>query len=241
VIAGGGGGVSRLTEALAVAGGYRCSITGESSGGGALLNPYTLPNSVYRNCWCRGPLVTQQPHGVTVSNSVFSTITSTGGGAGGIVQMQLGPRRNRVAGGSGGGRIASRTVNWWRRNSTTSQGYAGGVGRSSGKPNRWWRWRRGSAGADSGTLTNGGNGGSGVASSITGSSSPERVAVAAVLALDYLGWNRLVLEAVEMQEDSGANGTVELQTRVVAVAARMIGTSGAMAALAWSSLKPPIP
>ena len=81
VIAGGGAGGSGY-GAGGGAGGYRCSVAGESSGGGASAeSALSLVAGTYT--------VTVGAGGSSAngSNSVFSTITSIGGGAGGAIRL----------------------------------------------------------------------------------------------------------------------------------------------------------
>jgi len=98
--------------------------------------------------------------GAAGSNSVFSTITSTGGGAGGSYNGNAGN------GGSGGG-AGSGTAG----TGTSGQGNNGGTGYYSGGSNHagGGGGGAGAVGAN-GSSGAGGNGGAGVASSITGSS-----------------------------------------------------------------------
>ena len=156
VIAGGGG---SQREAGGGAGGYRSSVTGESSGGGASAeSPINLISGTSYT-------VTIGAGGVTASNgsnSVFSTITSTGGGVGAQ------PGGN---GGSGGGGGRSSSSARFAGSGTSGQGYNGGDG-AANDGGGGGGGGGGGAGAigNFGTGNTGGNGGNGVASSITGSS-----------------------------------------------------------------------
>ena len=165
VIAGGGGSTAVSGGG---AGGYRCSVTGELSGGGASAETELT-------------LTTETNYTVTVggggpgqtigSNSVFSTIESTGGGRAGIQNTA-----NNVGGtgGSGGGSAypSGGVGNVYSGGlGTANQGFdGGGHGSATG----------GSGGGGGGAGAVGtantsvlpGNGGNGVESSITGSPVP---------------------------------------------------------------------
>jgi len=109
-------------------------------------------------------------------NSVFSSITSTGGGGGGAYQNGAG--RVGLAGGSGGGAGSGQSTQSGG-SSTSGQGNDGGDAPLSGGHNRTGGGGgggAGSAGSDGSSGVSppdnqtGGNGGSGLSSSITGSS-----------------------------------------------------------------------
>ena len=160
VVAGGGGSF----VGGAGAGGYRSSVVGESSGGGASAEArLSLTAATNYTVTVGAGGAGGSASSTSGSDSVFSTITSLGGG-----------RSNNVgivpAGGSGGGQNNTSTNPVGA--GTTGQGFAGGVGAtdsSSGSPNN--AGAGGGAGAVGGNATNsrGGNGGVGVSSSITGS------------------------------------------------------------------------
>lgn len=156
VIAGGGG----TAAGGGGAGGYRSSVTGELSGGGASAeSPLSLAVGTSYTVTI-GAGGTADASG---SNSVFSTITSIGGGYG----------RNSVFGGAvsggsgggyGGGAYGTGAAG------TAGQGYAGGNG-GSPYPNDNGGGGGGAGGVGlNGASGYGGNGGPGVASSITGTS-----------------------------------------------------------------------
>jgi hypothetical protein len=169
VIAGGGGGGGSIINSEnpegggGGAGGYRCSVVGESSGGGASAeSTISLTAGTYTATIGAGGAggATQTQAGENGSNTVFSTITATGGGGGGA--------RNAVAksGGSGGGGAPFSDVSGTGGSGTSGQGYAGGNGIVFDQ-------RGGGGGGAGGTGANatsgaGGNGGSGVSSSING-------------------------------------------------------------------------
>ena len=157
VIAGGGGGNSPAYGGAGGAGGYRNSYNSETSGGGGLSETsLTLSATTYSITVGAGGSEDAQG-----SDSIFSTVTSTGGGYGGQ------PGGN---GGSGGGGGHS---NRDGGSGTANQGYAGGYGGVYG--NRGQCGGGGGAGslgggsADSPSYRSG-DGGNGLASSITGSS-----------------------------------------------------------------------
>ncbi len=160
IAGGGGGGAERYASGGGGAGGYRSSVTGESSGGGASAESkknvgvgdnYTVTVGAGGASGSNG------------SNSIFSTITSIGGGTGGGQGTGQSQGGN---GGSGGGvrRLATPGTG------TAGQGYAGGLGVT-------WAGTEtqsgggGGAGAVGGVgvaQTVAGSGGIGVSSSITG-------------------------------------------------------------------------
>jgi len=160
--AGGGGGTSFYHGGGGGAGGYRNSFNNETSGGGSgsesSLTLFTSTNY----------LVTVGSGGsyrTDGSNSIFSTITSIGGGQGG---SESGTSRDGFNGGSGGGACYSGSGGV-AVTSPVTHGHNGG-GATAGSPYA----AGGGGGAGSagvaGTSSSGGNGGSGLASAITGSS-----------------------------------------------------------------------
>jgi hypothetical protein len=147
--AGGGGG----------AGGYRSSVAGQASGGGASAESALSLTSGTNYTVTIGAGGASRSgadaNGFNGSNSVFGSITATGGGAG------AGFSGPGVSGGSGGGA----SFNGTGGAGTANQGFAGG-GNSSGGGGG------GGAGAvgGGGSSANGFPGGAGVGSTITGSS-----------------------------------------------------------------------
>jgi hypothetical protein len=171
IAGGGGGGASAWTTTGASgggggAGGYRCSVLGENSGGGASAESplaVTAGTSYTVTIGAGGAgAIRNGVHAGAGSNSVFSTVTSTGGGRGGTGGA---PTADGGAGGSGGGGVGggggAGTANQGRAGGDLTQGSgvfpAGGGGGAS------------TVGGN-GTSTVAGNGGAGVSSSITGSS-----------------------------------------------------------------------
>jgi hypothetical protein len=164
VVAGGGGGGGNPIPYGAGgggAGGYRSSVTGESSGGGASAESALSVGTGTNYTVTVGAGGSQMVNG---SNSVFSTITSIGGGCGG----GQGPSQpNGQTGGSGGGcrRLAT------PGSGTANQGYAGGLGVtwSSTETQSGGGGGAGAVGGVGVAATSAGTGGVGVTSSITGS------------------------------------------------------------------------
>jgi hypothetical protein len=138
VVAGGGGGGYALAGGGG-AGGLRSTVTA-TGGGGSLESPLTLAlDTLYTVTVGAGGAGDQVvawfiKHG---NNSVFSTITSTGGGKAVVVSLQNGSSNRwfrwwwcgnlRITGGAG----------------TANQGFAGGNGALlslGGAARWWWRW-----------------------------------------------------------------------------------------------------
>jgi hypothetical protein len=163
VIAGGGGGFGGAGGGAGGAGGYRNSYLSETSGGGGSSETeltLSAGTSYTITVGAGGAGGADLSAGANGSNSVFSTITSIGGGAGGYTTGS--------AGGSGGGAVASYTAGA----GTANQGYAGGTGPVPGPCTK--AGGGGGAGAVGGGTAGcggaSGAGGAGLASSITGSS-----------------------------------------------------------------------
>jgi hypothetical protein len=163
VIAGGAGGANGSGAGPgggSGAGGYRSSVSGESSGGGGSAEStltlaggtnYTVTIGAGGSAETNGP------------NSVFSSITSTGGGRG------FSSTANAQSGGSGGGGGQNLSA---AGSGTANQGYAGGTGFQNESPP--YTNQAGGGGGGAGQLGGnassgaGGVGGNGVSSSITG-------------------------------------------------------------------------
>lgn len=155
IVAGGGGGsFSGDARAGSGAGGYRSSVVGEMSGGGAPAEArLTLSAGVAQTVTVGAG--GSQSNG---SNSVFGSITAIGGGDGSV----------NASGGSGAGGWYGNTT---PGNGTTGQGFVGGAhGGQSG--NSVSAGAGGGGAGQAGIACNSGNigsnGGNGVASSITG-------------------------------------------------------------------------
>lgn len=142
---GGGAGGFRTATSFTLETGVGFTVTIGAGGAGSFWNGSTYVGAV------------------SGSDSVFSTITSTGGGRGGGVSSP-------ASGGSGGGGGYGQSGGAGNTPSTTpSQGSTGGTGTTS-----QWYGCGGGGGAsgtgESGTGTYGGNGGSGTSNSYSGSS-----------------------------------------------------------------------
>ncbi len=175
VIAGGGGGGNPWAQGSGGggAGGYRSSVVGENSGGGesaeSVFEP-TLSTSYTVTIGAGGTSGSGASLGSNGSNSVFNTITSTGGGLGGTFASDTTNQDGQNGGSGGGGGSISTTYNNTQAGSgTANQGFDGGDGIETSD-----RAGGGGGGAsqvgETATSDNGGDGGDGVASSITGSS-----------------------------------------------------------------------
>ena len=171
VIAGGGGGAGSGGNGNGSggggAGGYRSAYNNETSGGGGSAETALsiVPNTNYTVTvgagGAGGAAVGQNAggnNGAVGSDSVFSSVTSLGGGFGGKLTTAGG------TGGSGGGGGASAAVGG---SGTANQGYAGGDGTTSGNP---YCGGGGGGAGEIGNTDGTGYGGDGVASTITGSS-----------------------------------------------------------------------
>lgn len=164
VVAGGAGGGNGNGGGGGGAGGYRSSVTGESSGGGASAE-------------AKLSLASGTSHTVTVGaggsvssngqNSVFSTITSLGGGTGGAGATLL----QGATGGSGGGAGRDAGTGVLGGFGTANQGFAGGsADATNGGGGGGGAGQLGGNGLNENSSNIGGKGGDGVSSTITGSS-----------------------------------------------------------------------
>lgn len=165
VIAGGGGGGDG--GGGGGAGGYRSSVTGESSGGGASAETglqfgtdISIGTTYSVTVGAGGAASTKG------SDSVFATITSEGGGFGGVFNDVGG---DGGSGGGGGGSNGSSVVGG---SGTANQGFDGGDGNTGGGGTRPSGGGGGASevGESLPTGFQSGDGGDGVASSITGTS-----------------------------------------------------------------------
>ena len=116
VVAGGAGGGFALGAGGGGAGGLRCTV-GATGGGGSLESALSLTATAYTVTIGAGG-----GNNANGSNSVFSTITSTGGGTGGSATSGL---DSGTSGGSGGGARGSGGPASGGAG-TANQGYAGG-------------------------------------------------------------------------------------------------------------------
>ena len=168
------GGGSGKVEVLCVAGGGGGGKGTSGGGGGAGGLLYNSAFTVNSNTGI-GITVGTGGTGTTADgtqatnggNSIFSTLTSIGGGYGGNENGGNSSMRNGNSGGSGGGG----SYHGNGSSGTTGQGNSGGNGTSGGS--RWTGGGGGGAGSSgaSATAYYGGDGGSGLAYSISGTSS----------------------------------------------------------------------
>ena len=168
------GGGSGKVEVLCVAGGGGGGKGTSGGGGGAGGLLYNSAFTVNSNTGI-GITVGDGGTGTTADgtqatnggNSIFSTLTSIGGGYGGNENGGNSSMRNGNSGGSGGGG----SYHGNGSSGTTGQGNSGGNGTSG--ENRWTGGGGGGAGSSgaSATAYYGGDGGSGLAYSISGTSS----------------------------------------------------------------------
>ena len=184
VVAGGGGGASGGGGA----GGLRTSYTNASSLNGHTGSSLTLSLST-------DYIVTVGPGGVGTNhanktnttsglNSIFDTITSTGGGRSGLTDSGA-PGKNGASGGSGGGGAGdgAGSVGGSAVTSPVTQGYSGGNGISS-SPYPGGGGGGASASGSHGSGTVGGNGGSGLAVNILNSTNATSESVGEVSGSD---------------------------------------------------------
>lgn len=164
VVAGGGGGGFNWAGGGG-AGGLRSTVTA-TGGGGSLESALSLGTSAYTvtvGAGGAGGLASGTNPGAG-SNSVFATITSTGGGRGGSGNDASYASTSGGSGGGGGrGSVTTGSAG------TANQGYAGGNGDVSGL-HAAGGGGAGAAGNNNQGSGRSGNGGTGVAVSITGSS-----------------------------------------------------------------------
>jgi hypothetical protein len=151
VVAGGGGSGVLSNGGGGGAGGLRSTVTA-TGGGGSLESALSLASGTAYTVTIGGGGASQ----TNGTNSVFSTITATGGGKGG----NGGAGTAGSTGGSGGGGGNSGAVGGA---GTTNQGYAGGAGYPGNAPS-WASGGGGGAGAvgANGVIGGAGAGGSGV-------------------------------------------------------------------------------
>ena len=161
IIAGGGGGGSDYGSGGG-AGGYRASFNSETSGGGGSSESALSVEVGTQYTVTVGAGGTGGRVGIKGSDSVFSSVTSIGGGFG----TGEGTGTSAGSGGSGGGGMYNYVA---AGSGTANQGFDGGT-TGSGSP--YTPAGGGGAGAvgGNGTSSSAGDGGNGVASTITGSS-----------------------------------------------------------------------
>ena len=170
VVAGGGGG-GTTEGGGGGAGGLRSTVTASGRGTSVESTLGLVAGTNYTvtvGAGGAGKVIPSGP-GTSGSNSVFSTITSTGGGGGG--KGATGSDEIGLDGGCGGGGGSSGGANSKVGGAgTTAQGFGGGTG-GTGDWGAGGGGGTGAAGANGSTSSYvGGNGGAGTAVSITGSS-----------------------------------------------------------------------
>ncbi len=164
VIAGGGAGAGYYRAGGGGAGGLRTSYGSTSGGGASAESNLTISsNTNYTVTVGAGAAGASNADGGTGSNSVFSTITSIGGGGGG--KYTGGNGTAGTAGGSGGGGGGDSTGGAGGAG-TANQGYAGGTGASSGVQCGGGGGGAGAVGKNGGSGATDGDGGDGIQSAI---------------------------------------------------------------------------
>jgi hypothetical protein len=154
---GGGGGPGVSGGGGGGAGGVRCTV-GATGGGGSLETPLSLTAQAYTVTVGNGGAAN-----TIGNNSVFASITSTGGGRG----KDSNSDTNSTGGSGGGGNGTNYKTGG---TGTTNQGYAGGIGfegAGANARNSGGGGGAGSVGGDAGQSL-AGNGGSGITTSISG-------------------------------------------------------------------------
>lgn len=170
VVAGGGAGGAAESGSANYSGGgggggLRSTVTA-TGGGGSLESPLSLASGTGYTVTIGAGGTASSASWTNGSDSVFSTITSTGGGKGGglnSVPNWIAP----AIGGSGGGGTESDPAG---AAGTANQGRAGGTSPGGPSGNSGGGGGGASAVGGNGTTNNGGAGGAGVATSITGTS-----------------------------------------------------------------------
>jgi hypothetical protein len=174
VVAGGGGGAGAISGAGGQggggAGGLRSTVTA-TGGGGSLESKLSLSATSYTVTIGAGGVGGSgggyPSNGVAGSNTVFSTITSLGGGFGGVHSSTTWNNNGGSGGGKGYGSGAGGV-------GTTGQGYDGGAGDNGPQYNGGGG---GGAGAQGGNSTGGGGGSGGNGVQITAFANPTQTGV----------------------------------------------------------------
>jgi hypothetical protein len=166
VIAGGGGGDG--FGGGGGAGGYRNSYNSETSGGNSASESAIAASqsTAYTITVGNGAA----PNGYDGGNSVFGSITSVGGGAGGDYGNPYGTLGSGGGSGGGGGSGESGSAAVSGGAETSGQGHNGGTGYNYEGRRAGGGGGAGGAGGNGAATYISGNGGNGLASSITGSS-----------------------------------------------------------------------
>ena len=177
VVAGGGGG----SATGAGAGGYRCSVVGENSGGGVSAESKLFVTSqsytVIVGAGGSGGANGQINDGYNGSPSQFSSIIAFGGAGGrnsGDPQLNNGLSGASGSGGYAGGNGVNNGSVALGGNRTVGQGFAGGnsAPKASGTSSTGGGGGAGAVGGTASAVNTAGNGGAGVTSSIDGTSTP---------------------------------------------------------------------
>jgi hypothetical protein len=170
VVAGGGGGGGDYRAGGGGAGGLRCTV-GATGGGGSLESALSLTAKSYPVIIGAGGAGVLNDNGFQGSNSIFGSITSTGGGYGGGKWDQT-PVRAGGPGGSGGGGIgdSTRTAAGGARTASPVQGFDGGSGYNGNVQCGGGGGGAGAVGQNGGSGGTDGDGGAGVTTSISGAS-----------------------------------------------------------------------
>ena len=171
LVVAGGGGSAGYNGGGAGAGGLRSTVTATGGGGSLESALSVVSGTAYTVTVGAGGSAGNNAsgsRGTNGSNSVFSTITSTGGGTSGSANVTQGVVDGST-GGSGGGAGGATGTNATVAAGTANQGYAGGDNFNSGGYGSGGGGGANAVGAN-GTTSVSGNGGAGVATSISGSS-----------------------------------------------------------------------
>ena len=177
----GAGGSGRQHGGGGGAGGYRCSVVGENSGGNVSAESKLTLSTTGNKTVTIGAGGSGSPaayaRGTSGNDSVFDSITATGGGAGGSFQNSINNAGggSGLAGGSGGGAGSCQNGGPGLGQGgntggagTSNQGFGGGDSAYAGAGGGG-AGGVGEDGAGSSPAGDGGNGGAGLSSSITGS------------------------------------------------------------------------
>jgi len=176
IIAGGAGGAAGNSVGGGGAGGYRNAYASETSGGGGSTETVVTLDAgvVYTIDVGAGGANTTDGENSFISGSGLSTLTSTGGGTGGLRSADVAEHTGDNGGcGGGGGSTTGDGTTCPGGTGTSAQGYAGGFGRHVADS-----WEGGGGGGGVGVVGGngtgapgvGGSGGNGLASAITASS-----------------------------------------------------------------------
>jgi hypothetical protein len=162
LVVAGGGGASADAGGGGGAGGYRTSI------GGSPLSILATPYAVTVGAGGVGGIINVSDP-TAGSSSIFSTITSAGGGLGGRGAGLLGGAGGSGGGGSGRGQASGTFAGGTATPSGQGNNGGSGVGNASGQQAAGGGGGAGAAGANA-SAGFGGNGGNGLANSISGTS-----------------------------------------------------------------------